>query len=277
MSDQVDVYRDWLGIKETARPLNHYQLLRLKLFDDGQDRIRERYRKLNAHVRKYSSGSFATESQQLLNELARAMLCLTDLERKADYDESLGREEAAVSEKRSLEEILLRQKAITIEQLEKAQQYASAVGFPLRDALAQQKLLPQVALMQAYAESIGLPFLELADFAIEESLLPKISAVLARRHSVVPVLVEDDQLLLASPNPLDLQLEEDLRMRLEMRIRMVLCTPADVNRLIAEYYPREAAEAELAMRSDDDSNKEPSGLEKAWDRIKQWVKEHNQR
>ena len=34
MTKELNVYRDWLGIKETARPLNHYQLLRLKPFED---------------------------------------------------------------------------------------------------------------------------------------------------------------------------------------------------------------------------------------------------
>ena len=28
MAKELDVYRDWLGIKEANRPLSHYQLLR---------------------------------------------------------------------------------------------------------------------------------------------------------------------------------------------------------------------------------------------------------
>ena len=59
MSGALDVYRDWLKIPDTDRPLNHYQLLRLNRFEDDTDRIRKNYRKLNAHVRKYSSGMMA--------------------------------------------------------------------------------------------------------------------------------------------------------------------------------------------------------------------------
>ena len=54
----LDVYRDWLGIKEAERPLNHYQLLRLKKFEDDPEKIRGHYRKLNAHVRKYAAGQY---------------------------------------------------------------------------------------------------------------------------------------------------------------------------------------------------------------------------
>ena len=47
-----DIYARWLGITETARPLNHYQLLRLKNFEDDAGQIRAHYNKMSAHVRK---------------------------------------------------------------------------------------------------------------------------------------------------------------------------------------------------------------------------------
>ncbi|NIP69958.1 MAG: hypothetical protein GTO04_12500 [Planctomycetales bacterium] len=275
MAETLDVYRDWLGVKETTRPLDYYQLLRLEAFDDDQDRIRRHYRKLNSHVRKFASGSYARQSQDLLNELARAMLCLTDLQRKGEYDESLGRVKVAEGPARTLEQILVKNGVVNPGQLAKAQQYARATGFSLRDALAQQKLAPPEVLMQAYAQSIGLPFLNLADITIEEELFRKISAVLARTHSVAPVMIENGQLLLASPNPLNLQVEEDLKLRLGMPIRMVLCTPADIHRVINEHYPRDVASAELASRGVGDS--QPSGLEKVWERVKKWVEEHNKK
>ena len=55
MPAKIDVYKEWLGIAETARPLNYYQLLRLKTFEDDAIRIAAHYRKMNAHVRKYAA------------------------------------------------------------------------------------------------------------------------------------------------------------------------------------------------------------------------------
>ncbi len=111
MPQQLDVYRDWLGITDADRPLNYYQLLRLKKFEDDIERIRSNYRKLNAQTRKYAAGQYGEQSQQLLNELARAMLCLTDATRKAEYDASLGRKQEAKLG-RTLEEILIRRKVV---------------------------------------------------------------------------------------------------------------------------------------------------------------------
>ena len=80
----MDVYKEWLGIPEGPRPPDHYSLLRLVKFEDDETRIRKNYTKLNGHVRKYATGQYSVQSQDLLNELAKAMLCLTDKQRKRD-------------------------------------------------------------------------------------------------------------------------------------------------------------------------------------------------
>ncbi|MEC7502223.1 MAG: hypothetical protein VX970_10870 [Planctomycetota bacterium] len=275
----LDVYRDWLGIKETERPLDFYQLLRLKPFEDDQDRVRRHYRKMHNHARKFATGDFSVVSQDLLNELARAMLCLTDVKRKKEYDISLGRKEGTIREQKGgLADLLFRKKLLDRAQLELAENYASAVGLSLRDAICQKELLPQLTVMQAFAQAEGLPFIELADVTIEENLFSSIPAVTARTHSVVPFMVENDHLLLASPNPLDLQLEEDLKLKLGIPVRAVLCTSVDVNRIIKQHYPREKADAEIAERSQRDdveqkknSDNEVEGLAKTWEKIKNWA------
>jgi len=243
MPPTLDIYREWLGIKETARPLNHYQILRLKKFEDDIGKIREHYRKMNSHVRKFAAGEFAQQSQDLLNELAKAMLCLTDTRRKREYDASLGRKDEGDGRTRSLEEILLLRKTIDEAQLEKARKFASSIGVELRDALVQQKMIRPDLVMPAYAESIGLPYLDVQDLPIDVRLPRMVPAVIARQHSCMPVLVDDKQLIMASPNPIDPVVEEQLRLRFGMPVRTVLCTPAGIHELINKHYSREALEA----------------------------------
>lgn len=247
MAEQtLDVYRDWLGIKETARPLNHYQLLRVPLFEDDIGKIRKNYRKLNAHVRKYAAGQYGEKSQELLNELAKSMLCLTDLKRKAEYDASLGRTTDRPKTGRSFEEILLGRKIVGVEQLEKARGYSKAIGVDVRTALIQQRHAPADAVTQAYAESEGVPFVDLSTTPIDELLVAKVPTLLARQNSCVPVAMDGEYLLVASPNPLKPEVEDELRLRFEgVHVRSVLCTPASVNEALAEHFSKEKADAEL--------------------------------
>jgi len=246
MSTELDVYRNWLGVKETERPLNYYQLLKLKEFEDDPVRIRHHYRKLNAHIRKYAAGDFAKQSQDLLNELAKAMLCLTDAGRKEDYDASLGRKVTSGSKRRGFEQLLVARKVLSLEQLEKARKFANAVGLDVRDAVTQQNMAKPEVAMQIYAESLGLPYVELGDIGVEESIAPKIPALLARQHTCVPVMVDEGQLFMASPNPIRPDVEEELRLRTGLPIRTVLCTASGINNIIGDYYPKSAASAELA-------------------------------
>ena len=244
MTKTLDVYRDWLKIADTARPLNHYQLLRLKQFEDNTAKVREHYRAMNAHVRKFAGGEYAKQSQELLNELARAMLCLTDKQRKAEYDTTLGRKGAEDGAKgRSFEQILLANKIADQAMLDKARNFSKAVGVDVRDALVQQKLARYEEVLPAYAESIGLPYLDLNDVPLNPQLIASVPALIARQHSCVPVMIDNNELLMASPNPLDPNVEEELRLRFSMPVRTVLCTPRNVNDVIAKYVPKDAVTA----------------------------------
>jgi hypothetical protein len=246
---ELDVYKEWLGITDTVRPLNHYQLLRLKQFEDDAAKVREHYRKMNAHVRKYSAGEFGPQSQALLNELAKAMLCLTDSKRKSEYDASLGRKDSGAGKRRSFEELLIARKITDPAQLAKARTFANTVGIEMHDAVVQQKIAKSDVAMQLYAESIGLPYVDLADIPVDETLVPRVPAYLARQHSCAPVMIDDGQVLMATPHPLLPDVEEELRLRIGMPVRTVLCTPSEMNDCIQKYYPKDAAAAEMAAKS----------------------------
>jgi len=243
MPEEKDVYHAWLGITETVRPLNFYQLLRLPQFEDNLAKIRAHYTKMSDHIEKLAKDDYAKQARDLLAELDQAIFCLTDKRSKRDYDESLGRENLGELQQRSFEEILLANKIVDKAQLDKASGFADAVGLDLRDAVLQQKLAAADIVMLAYAESLGMSFVDLPNFEIDENLIPKISPNMARQHSCVPLMIDRGQLLIASPNPLTPDVEEDLRLRFDMPIRTMLCTPAQINTVVAKYYPQDAPES----------------------------------
>lgn len=242
---KIDVYKEWLKISATNRPLTYYQLLRLKTFEDDINVIRKHYQELNVHVRKFASGDYLEESQGLLNELAKAMLCLTDASRKEDYDFRLGRKTETQTDslgRRTFEDILLENRILTPDQLKKAQQFAEALGIDLEMAILQQKHATPESVMLAYAEAQGLPFVDLDEVPVDEYYAPQINPVMARQYSFIPVMSDMGKLILASPTPLSLDVENDLQMLFNMPIKSAICTPAQVNAAIAKYYPRDAVQ-----------------------------------
>ncbi len=84
-----DPYHQWLGIRDPARPPNHYRLLGIELFEADPDVIITAADRQMAHLRTFQHGQDSDVSQQLLNEVAAAKVCLLHAEKKAAYDERL--------------------------------------------------------------------------------------------------------------------------------------------------------------------------------------------
>jgi hypothetical protein len=239
MTTTLDVYKEWLGIPDGPRPPNHYELLRLVMFQDDAAKINANYKKLNAHVKKYQSGQHSVRSQTLLNELAKAMLCLTDPAAKREYDESLGRvfrDEGGASGPRSLGRILEERGVVTRDQMKEAEKFAEARGLTLRDAVVQMKLTDATVAAQALAEELGRSFLDLADVTPDDSVLDRVPRSTVKRHSILPLFIDDDTLIVACVSEPDQELEDELRLRFEMPMRPALATPLAINQGIAKYY-----------------------------------------
>ncbi len=235
----IDVYKEWLGIPEGQRPPDHYQLLRLVQFEDDPDKVRKNYKKLNGHVRKYATGQYSNESQTLLNELAKAMLCLTDSELKLDYDRSQGREiddRDAATGRRPLTAYLQDQGVLSSDQVKEVKSHAERTGLSVRDTLVQLKLVEPDVAARALAQEIGRPYVDLADMLPDDSILDLVPRALVRRHTCLPLFIDNGGVLVACSEEPDSELEDEIRLRFNLPIRPVMATPLAINQAIAKYY-----------------------------------------
>ncbi len=89
MSNEFDYYHQLLGIPPSEQPPNHYRLLGVTVFEAESSVINHAAARQMRYVREIASSNFAEISQQLLNELSTAKLCLLDPAKKQDYDNRL--------------------------------------------------------------------------------------------------------------------------------------------------------------------------------------------
>lgn len=85
----IDYYHQWLGIPPEEQPPNLYRLLGLTTFESDANVIEASADRQMAHIRTFQTGRHSDESQKLLNELARAKLCLMHPERRKLYNKKL--------------------------------------------------------------------------------------------------------------------------------------------------------------------------------------------
>ncbi|MCE9557143.1 MAG: hypothetical protein K8T91_27665 [Planctomycetes bacterium] len=87
--DSFDPYRKWLGIAPKDQPPNLYRLLGIDLFESDPDVIANAADQRMTHVRTFQSGPNGALSQQILNEVSAARVCLLDDEKRAEYETEL--------------------------------------------------------------------------------------------------------------------------------------------------------------------------------------------
>ncbi len=89
MSDVFDPYHQWLGIAPKDQPPNHYRLLGIEVFESNPEVIESAAERQSTYLHELSTGPQVKESQQLLNEIAAARLCLLSPAEKSKYDDVL--------------------------------------------------------------------------------------------------------------------------------------------------------------------------------------------
>ena len=89
MTTEFDPYYKWLGIPPKDQPPHHYRLLGIELFETDREVIDAAANRLMGYLKDLAVGDEGAHSQHLLNEIARARLCLLNKKKKAGYDDQL--------------------------------------------------------------------------------------------------------------------------------------------------------------------------------------------
>jgi serine/threonine protein kinase len=90
-----DPYHTWLGIPPEEQAPNLYRLLGVRVFEDKMEVIEHAADQRMAHLRALQTGRHGALSQQVLNEVAAARICLLNAEKRAAYDAELRQKLAA--------------------------------------------------------------------------------------------------------------------------------------------------------------------------------------
>ena len=134
----------------------------------------------------------------------------------------------------SLAEILIIRGLMPIETLD------TISGDPADDdlqilSLIDQGVLTDAQVASARAAQAGLPFVELVEYPIDRTAVALISAALCRRHQLLPIALNGDQLTVAMVNPGDVFALDDVRAATRMRVNAVVAERQDLRTAIDRF------------------------------------------
>lgn len=97
--------------------------------------------------------------------------------------------------------------------------------------------LGERTIMQALAQHVGLPYVDLDPLKIDAKLAPQLlSRPFARRHGALIVAADERTVTVAVGDPLDHALVEALEAHVRREPRLVVAAPTDIQRLITDFY-----------------------------------------
>jgi type IV pilus assembly protein PilB len=105
-------------------------------------------------------------------------------------------------------------------------------------------LITDDQLVQALAEQMNLQVIHLAEAKISTDVLALISETMAQLYHVVPVRFEDNTLTVATSEPQNLSVADELRTFLGYDIRLVVTTEREINQALGRYYDAAAESVE---------------------------------
>jgi len=100
-----------------------------------------------------------------------------------------------------------------------------------------EKLLDEDCIYQCLAQFWGVPYRKIDPLKLDLNVVTgTIPQTFAFRHMVVPLEIKDGRLVVATPNPYNMEVLEDIARVTQMKVEAVVTSKSDVTRIIGEFY-----------------------------------------
>ncbi|MBR4101873.1 MAG: Flp pilus assembly complex ATPase component TadA [Oscillospiraceae bacterium] len=160
---------------------------------------------------------------------------------------------------------LVEQKLITAEQLDKvlAAQKESQGAKRFGEMVVEMGFISEVRLAQALAGKLRVPYVDLANIEIDEDAVRRIPENLAKKYTVIAINIQGRRLTVATDDPINFNILEDIKMQTGMDTIPVLATRTAINKAIGQMYSMENVDSVLesvsqygSLETDDEESRD---------------------
>lgn len=121
-----------------------------------------------------------------------------------------------------------------------AEAVAVADGRPLPHVLDELGFADEVTVAQAVAESMGLPYVDMGSYDIDPGAALLLKLDLMRRYAVLPIKVQDDELVIAMADPANIFAIDDVRIVTGKEVRPVVAAESELLAAIEKFSASQA-------------------------------------
>ena len=161
----------------------------------------------------------------------------------------------AEREERFIGEVLVGSNIITRDELDKALIEHKRTGNFLAATIVKLKLATEEEVFSVLGNQLGVEFIDLKSISITQNALDKVPARFALHYKIIPLKFKDNMLEIVISDPLNIQILDDIRMLLNVEVKVYLAYEETILDAIRKSYGLGAGTVE-GLRERDDSKKE---------------------
>jgi len=135
-------------------------------------------------------------------------------------------------QRKSLGEMLVEENLITAEQLENVLEVQRRQGGKLSEILINQGLVKAEELAIVLSIQLNVPLIDLKRHVVQPNALRLIPEDMARKHTLIPLDVVGDSLVVVMADPEDIRIIEDIKAQAKTRVEVALGISSDIKRAI---------------------------------------------
>lgn len=136
----------------------------------------------------------------------------------------------------SLETVLLKEKFVTEKDIEKAEHYQKNNGGNLSEIFLKLGLVTEEQIVIGLAKQLGIPHMKLTNYKLDSEIMEIVPEKIIRRNKIVPLSKSGKTLTIATSNPLDVLVIDDLKATTGCHIETIVCTLSEIEQVIGDYY-----------------------------------------
>ncbi len=146
-----------------------------------------------------------------------------------------------------LAENLVKNGALSSEDIQRALMEAQSYGESLQSYLVRSGLAQQTEVLKALGQGLNLEFVNLKNISIDKATIEKIPVRVAWYYKFIPLKIEGKTLSLAVSSPLDVKVQDEIRVHLGFEPKIFLATENDILEVFKKHYGLAAETIERIM------------------------------
>ncbi len=135
-------------------------------------------------------------------------------------------------------ELLVRERMLSLQQLQQAQDEAKRTGKRLGATLARLGYVDDQRLTQFVAKQYSLPTINLSEIEIDAAVLKLIPREICEKHQVIPIRRNGPTLVVAMADPSNIYAIDELKFLTQYNIEPVVASEASVETALTRYYDK---------------------------------------